>query len=44
MQVDVQRMAADPNTANGGVKIIPNGNPVTCIPVVTRGSVPGTEV
>ncbi len=37
MQVDVQRMAADPNTANGGVKIIPNGNPVNCIPLVTPG-------
>ena len=44
MQVDVQRMAADPNTANGGAKIIPNGDPVNCIPLVSRGSVPGTEV
>lgn len=44
MQADVARMFADPNTANGGVKIIPNGDPVTCIPVVSRGSVPGTEV
>jgi hypothetical protein len=44
MQVDVQRMAIDPNVANGGVKIIPDGNPVKCIPLVTRGSVPGTEV
>src|ERR1700730_12700831 len=44
MQVDVQRMAIDPNAANGGVKIIPNGNPVKCIPLVTRSSVPGTEV
>jgi hypothetical protein len=44
MQVDVQRMFNDPNTANGGAKIIPNGDPVNCIPVVSRGSVPGTEV
>lgn len=44
MQVDVQRMATDPNTANGGAKIIPDGNPVNCIPLVSRGSVPGTEV
>src|SRR5579862_5320404 len=44
MQVDVTRMFNDPNTANGGVKIIPNGNPVTCIPVVARGSVPGAQI
>ena len=44
MQVDVQRMFNDPNVANGGVKIIPDGNPVTCIPIVSRGSVPGAEV
>jgi hypothetical protein len=44
MQVDVTRMFNDPNTANGGVKLIPNGDPVTCIPVVSRGSVPGTEI
>ena len=44
MQADVQRMFNDPNTANGGVKIIPDANPVTCIPVVSRGSVPGTEI
>jgi len=44
MQSDVARMFADPNTANGGVKIIPNGDPVNCIPIVTAGSVPGTEV
>jgi hypothetical protein len=44
MQADVQRMFNDPNTVNGGAKIIPNGNPVTCIPVVTRASVPGAEI
>ena len=44
MQVDVTRLFNDPNAVNGGVKIIPNGNPVTCIPVVSRGSVPGTEI
>lgn len=44
MQADVQRMATDPNTANGGVKIIPDAKPVKCIPVVGRGSVPGSEV
>jgi glyoxylase-like metal-dependent hydrolase (beta-lactamase superfamily II) len=38
MQADVQRMFNDPNTVNGGVKLIPNGNPVTCIPVVSPGS------
>ncbi len=44
MQLDIARMAADPNTANGGVPIIKNAKPVTCIPVVTAASVPGTEV
>ena len=44
MQVDVTRMFNDPNTANGGAKIIPNGDPVTCVPVVSRGSVPGAEI
>jgi len=44
MQADIQRMANDPNTANGGVKIIPDSNPIQCIPVVGRGSVPGSQV
>jgi hypothetical protein len=44
MQADVTRMFNDPNTVNGGVKLIPNGKPVTCIPVVSPGSVPGAEV
>lgn len=44
MQVDVQRMFNDPNVVNGGVKIIPDNKPVNCIPIVSRGSVPGTEV
>jgi hypothetical protein len=44
MQADVTRMFNDPNAVNGGVKLIPDGNPVTCIPVVSRGSVPGAEV
>jgi hypothetical protein len=41
MQLDVQRMWNDPNTVNGGVKIIPDGNPVKCIEVVPAGSRPG---
>jgi hypothetical protein len=44
MQADVQRMFNDPNTANGGAKIIPDAKPVTCNAVVSRGSVPGTEI
>jgi hypothetical protein len=44
MQADVTRLYNDPNTVNGGVKLIPNGNPVNCIPVVPRGSVPGTAI
>jgi hypothetical protein len=44
MQVDVNRMFNDPNTVNGGVRIIPDANPVACIPVVSRASVPGAEV
>ena len=44
MQVDVSRMYNDPNTANGGVHIVPDDKPVDCIPVVSRGSVPGTEI
>jgi len=44
MQADVQRLFNDPNAVNGGVKIIPNGLPVTCISPVTRGSQPGAEI
>jgi hypothetical protein len=44
MQQDVARMAADPNTVNGGTKLIPDANPVNCIGVVARGSVPGAQV
>ncbi len=44
MQADVARMASDPNVVNGGAKIIPDGNPVNCFNVVTRGSTPGAEV
>lgn len=44
MQADVQRMFNDPNTINGGAKIIPDGNPVNCISVVARASVPGSQV
>lgn len=44
MQADVARMAADPNTVNGGAKLVPDANPVKCIGVVPRGSVPGTAV
>jgi hypothetical protein len=44
MQEDVARMAADPNTVNGGAKLVPDANPVDCVGVVPRGSVPGTAV
>jgi hypothetical protein len=44
MQVDVTRLWNDPNTVNGGVKLIPNGNPVNCIPTVPLGSVPGAVI
>jgi hypothetical protein len=44
MQKDVARMAADPNTINGGAKLVPDANPVNCIGVVPRGSVPGTAI
>jgi hypothetical protein len=41
MQQDVTRMWNDPNLQNGGVKMIPNGDPVNCIGVVPRNSPPG---
>ncbi len=41
MQLDVARMAADPNLNNGGVPVIPNAAPVNCVGVVPRGSFPG---
>ena len=41
MQLDVQRMANDPNAVNGGARIIPNGDPVKCIDVVPANSRPG---
>src|ERR1044071_579301 len=41
MQLDVQRMFNDPNTVNGGAKIIPNGDPVKCVDVVPANSRPG---
>ena len=41
MQLDVQRMWNDPNTVNGGVKIIPDSNPVKCVEVVPLASRPG---
>jgi L-ascorbate metabolism protein UlaG (beta-lactamase superfamily) len=41
MQQDVQRMWADPNLHNGGVKVIPNGDPVNCVGPVPRNSPPG---
>jgi L-ascorbate metabolism protein UlaG (beta-lactamase superfamily) len=44
MQADIARMFADPNAINGGAKIIPDGNPVPCMPIVSRGSTPGTEI
>ncbi len=44
LQADVRRMFNDPNTVNGGARIIPNGDPVQCVPVVSRSSVPGAEI
>lgn len=43
-QADVTRMYSDPNEINGGKKIIADNQPVHCVPVVSRGSTPGTEV
>lgn len=43
MQADVVRMFNDPNAINGGATIIPDGNPVNCFPIVTRGSTPGQK-
>jgi hypothetical protein len=44
MQADVRRMFADPNTVNGGVRIVPNNLPVSCISPISRGSIPGFEI
>src|SRR5215475_12095254 len=44
MQADIRRMYADPNTVNGGVRIIPDNIPVKCISPISRGSIPGSEV
>jgi hypothetical protein len=44
MQADVQRMFADPNLVNGGVRIIPNNLPVKCISPISRNSMPGAEI
>jgi hypothetical protein len=44
MQADIRRMYADPNTVNGGVRIIPDNIPVKCISPISRGSVPGSEI
>src|SRR5262249_31429228 len=44
LQLDVARMAADPNKANGGAPLVPNAKPVICNGVVPRGSVPGTSI
>src|SRR6267143_1207645 len=41
MQQDVTRMFNDPNKVNGGARIIPNGDPVSCVGVVPRNSPPG---
>jgi L-ascorbate metabolism protein UlaG (beta-lactamase superfamily) len=41
MQLDVTRMWNDPNKVNHGAKIVPNGDPVSCIGVVPRSSPPG---
>jgi hypothetical protein len=44
MQGDVQRMFADPNLVNGGVRIIPNNAPVNCISPIPRTSIPGSAI
>ena len=41
MQADVARMWADPNAVNGGEKIIPDPDPVSCVAVTKAGSMPG---
>src|ERR1041384_7948143 len=41
MHLEVQRMFNDPNTVNGGAKIIPTGAPVKCVDVVPANSRPG---
>jgi len=41
MQQDVTRMFNDPNLHNGGAKIVPSADPVSCIGVVPRSSPPG---
>jgi glyoxylase-like metal-dependent hydrolase (beta-lactamase superfamily II) len=41
MQLDVARMASDPNLVNGGARVIPNADPVSCVGVVPRSSPPG---
>jgi glyoxylase-like metal-dependent hydrolase (beta-lactamase superfamily II) len=41
MQLDVTRMFNDPNLNNGGAKIIPDGDPVSCVAMVPRSSPPG---
>jgi hypothetical protein len=43
-QADVLRMYNDPNEINGGKKIVANADPVHCVPVVSRGSTPASEV
>jgi hypothetical protein len=44
LQLDVARMAADPNTVNGGAKLVPDAKPIRCVEVVPRASTPGTSV
>jgi L-ascorbate metabolism protein UlaG (beta-lactamase superfamily) len=41
MQLDVNRLWNDPNTVNGGAKLIPDNTPVKCVDVVPAGSRPG---
>ena len=41
MQADTTRMWNDPNLVNGGVRIVPDGDPVKCVAVVPRNSPPG---
>jgi L-ascorbate metabolism protein UlaG (beta-lactamase superfamily) len=41
MQLDVARMASDPNLHNNGARIVPNADPVKCVAVVPAGSRPG---
>ncbi|MBT8098196.1 MAG: MBL fold metallo-hydrolase [Gammaproteobacteria bacterium] len=44
MQADFERMAADPRIQNYPERAFPDDADVECVPVTTKGSIPGTEV